>query len=85
MVFGPAHRWAVLGQDIADDVVFRTNAYLLDDRNANFLATIREELTEGGVFMAIGNLHLPGENGMVAMLRRAGFTVDRIALPGEIP
>jgi uncharacterized protein YbaP (TraB family) len=31
---------------------------------------------KGGVFMAVGALHLPGENGVVALLRQAGYTLE---------
>ena len=60
-----------------------TDAYLLDERNLDFLAAIRDDLEKGGVFMAIGAAHLPGENGMVELLRRNGFTVTRIKLDRE--
>ena len=36
-------------------------------------------LEKGGVFLAVGALHLPGENGMVALLQKAGFTVESAA------
>lgn len=32
-------------------------------------------LNEGNVFMAVGALHLPGEEGLVELLRKQGFTV----------
>ena len=41
------------------------------------------ELRTGGVFMAIGSYHLPGEAGMIELLRREGFRVTRIPLAGE--
>lgn len=63
----------------------RTDDYLLVERNQNFLEAVRPELQEGGVFMAIGSFHLPLETGMIALLRRDGFQVDRIMLEGEAP
>jgi uncharacterized protein YbaP (TraB family) len=36
-------------------------------------------LAEGGVFMAVGALHLPGEKGIVELLRAKGYRVDRAA------
>jgi len=61
-----------------------TNGYLVDERNRNFLAHARPELDKGGLVMAIGNFHLPGTAGMVELLRRAGYRVDRVVLPGEV-
>ncbi len=56
---------------------------LLEDRNAAFLKRALPELREGGVFMALGAFHLPGETGMIALLQQAGFSVSRIPLTGE--
>ena len=36
-------------------------------------------LEEGGAFVAVGALHLPGEEGIVELLRRQGLTVERVA------
>jgi len=35
-------------------------------------------LERGGVFIAIGALHLPGSTGVLARLERAGFTVEPV-------
>lgn len=61
-----------------------TDAYLLDARNERFLERVGPELETGGVFLAVGAAHLPGQNGLVAMLRDRGYDVTRIALPGEV-
>ncbi len=61
----------------------RTDAFMLDKRNLDFLATALPELEQGGVFMAVGAYHLPGPGGMVALLRKAGYTLTRMPLPGE--
>ncbi len=37
----------------------------------------------GGAVIAVGASHLPGELGMVEMLRDAGYGVERVVLPGE--
>lgn len=72
----------VLGPD-ADPHLQRTDAYLLEKRNLDFLAAALADLKQGGVFMAIGAYHLPGDTGMVALLRDAGFDMTRVPLPGE--
>ncbi|MEM6385906.1 MAG: TraB/GumN family protein [Pseudomonadota bacterium] len=77
-----AHLDRVFGAD-GRQALTRTNAYLLDDRNERFFEELVPELNAGGVFVAVGAAHLPGANGLVAMLRRSGYTVTRISLPGE--
>jgi uncharacterized protein YbaP (TraB family) len=61
------------------------DSYLIDARNRDFVASLEAILPAGGVFAAVGASHLPGPEGMVALLRAAGYTVTRIALPGEVP
>lgn len=63
----------------------RTDAYLLDTRNRRFVDRLTDELDKGGVFIAVGSAHLPGQAGLVALLREAGYTATRIPLPGEAP
>lgn len=72
--FGEARGGAI--QDRVDD-------YLLYERNTVFIKTALPELNKGGLLIAIGSWHLPGENGMVAMLIREGLAVTRIVLPQE--
>ena len=35
-------------------------------------------LEKGNAFMAVGALHLPGKDGLVALLRDEGFTVEPV-------
>lgn len=35
-------------------------------------------LDEGGAFIAVGAMHLPGEGGLVSLLRKAGYHVNRV-------
>ena len=51
---------------------------LLTERNEKMISAAEPLLTEGGVFIAVGALHLPGKQGLVALLRQAGFTVTAI-------
>lgn len=73
------------GQSQGPALQEQVNGYILDDRNRLFLETIRPELQEGGVFMAVGSWHLPGEAGLVALLRDEGATVTRIVVGNETP
>jgi uncharacterized protein YbaP (TraB family) len=49
---------------------------LLVERNEKMSAVAEPLLDAGGVFIAVGALHLPGENGLVALLRQAGYSVS---------
>ncbi|MEL7281238.1 MAG: TraB/GumN family protein [Pseudomonadota bacterium] len=69
--------------DEGSDWLARTNDYLLRERNEIFLDAAMEDLREGGVFMAVGTYHLPQSYGLVAMMREAGFAVERVPLDGE--
>jgi len=46
-------------------------------RNKRMAERARPILDEGGAFIAVGALHLPGTDGLVALLRKAGYTVTR--------
>jgi uncharacterized protein len=45
------------------------------DRNKVMATRAAPTLDHGNVFMAVGALHLPGQDGLVALLRQHGFTV----------
>ena len=48
---------------------------IVTDRNDRMASRLKPLLVEGGVFVAVGALHLPGEEGLVAQLRNNGWTV----------
>ena len=51
---------------------------LLVQRNANMAERMRTRLKEGNAFVAVGALHLPGENGLLRLLSAAGYHVTRV-------
>lgn len=60
---------------------------LMTRRNGRFVERIAARLRadpERGQFFAIGAGHLVGEDGVVARLRAAGFTVTRIGAPAPV-
>ena len=79
-----AHVAGLFGQDRANELVDRVDGYLVDERNAAFLTELEPLVNRGGVVIAIGAFHLPGAQGMVEMLRGAGFTVTRVPVVGEV-
>ncbi|WP_442201737.1 TraB/GumN family protein [Rhizobium sp. RAF56] len=48
------------------------------DRNKVMAEHAAPILANGNVFMAVGALHLPGEQGLVELLRKQGFTVTAV-------
>lgn len=55
---------------------FTTN--LLDTRNNRMVERMQPRLAEGGAFIAVGALHLPGENGILKQLEDRGFRLTRL-------
>jgi uncharacterized protein YbaP (TraB family) len=63
---------------IGDEAFAGFQQKLLVERNAKMQLSAEPLLEEGGAFIAIGALHLPGKKGLVALLREAGYTVTAI-------
>jgi uncharacterized protein YbaP (TraB family) len=55
---------------------FTTN--LLDTRNTRMIERMQPQLAEGGAFVAVGALHLPGENGILKHLEDRGYRLTRL-------
>lgn len=52
--------------------------HLLDRRNSDWLTKLPAMLEQGPVLVAVGALHLPGGNGILAGLRKAGYKVESV-------
>jgi uncharacterized protein len=68
---------AGLNEEEAADAAYFQRA-LIDTRNVNMVERSKAELDEGGLFIAVGAGHLPGENGLVELIRKAGFSITRV-------
>lgn len=51
---------------------------LLNDRNRKWIPIIEKVSKESATFYAVGAGHLAGENGVIKLLRKQGFTVEAI-------
>ena len=51
---------------------------LVVDRNARMATRMAEFIKKQSTFIAIGALHLPGDVGVIALLRKKGFTVEPV-------
>lgn len=63
---------------IGDEAFAGFQQKLLYERNEKMRTVVEPLLDKGGVFVAIGALHLPGDRGMVELLRQSGYTVTPI-------
>ncbi len=55
-----------------------TQKILLDNRNLKWVKAIPEMMQKESTFFAFGAAHLPGEKGVVNLLRQAGYSVKPI-------
>lgn len=73
----------LLGERMAPELDHRaiSNAMLasiLDARNRAWMAPLTKALAGGSAFVLVGALHLPGDVGLVSLLRAEGFEVTRL-------
>jgi uncharacterized protein len=57
---------------VEDDV------YRVAERNSRMVERMTDRLAEGGAFIAVGALHLPGERGILNLLARRGYRISRV-------
>jgi uncharacterized protein YbaP (TraB family) len=51
---------------------------LINDRNADWISKIGEFALDKPTFFAVGALHLPGEKGVIALLKQEGYKVTPV-------
>lgn len=56
----------------------RINQRLISDRNQRMVERMQDGLTQGNTFFAVGALHLPGEQGILQLLRKQGYKVTAV-------
>jgi len=59
----------------APEVLLRS---IIDGRNQRFAEHLLPNLETNNVFCAVGALHLPGETGLIASLKKAGYRVEPV-------
>lgn len=68
-------------QDLAPEA----RQYFMDQgivaRNRRMMDSLLPELAEHAVFVAVGALHLPGDSGLIRLLRQAGYDLAPLPLP----
>lgn len=63
---------------LAQTVIDEFQTRLIDERNLVMRDRALPLLDKGGAFIAVGALHLPGDKGLVALFREAGYTVTAV-------
>lgn len=53
-------------------------AKMLTNRNVNWVTQLKTILPQKSVFVCVGAGHLPGENGVLNLLRQAGYTITPV-------
>ncbi|MBA4304319.1 MAG: hypothetical protein C0424_08865 [Sphingobacteriaceae bacterium] len=69
-------------QEIQDSGLDPMHA-LLRDRNRAWVPQLEQLFREKRTFVAVGSLHLPGEQGLISLLRAAGYTVKPVRNPDK--
>ncbi|WPQ66133.1 TraB/GumN family protein [Chitinophaga sancti] len=70
----------LLGLILQEEDVVRYKKLMLDDRNNNWIPVITKQIQQTPSFFAFGAGHLAGKGGVIALLRKAGYKVEPVAL-----
>lgn len=63
--------------DYSEDMGYSME-YILDERNKNWVKKMPEIMQDKSVFFAVGAGHLAGENGVINLLKKNGYTVEAV-------
>lgn len=63
------------------ELAIRLRERLIDKRNSLMADRLQTVLDKGHAFIAVGALHLPGEKGLIQLLRNSGYIVTPPTLP----
>ncbi|MGO4260759.1 TraB/GumN family protein [Lysobacter sp. TAB13] len=58
------------------DIEMRARQCLIEERNQRWLPELLALLDQGGCYIAVGAIHLPGEHGLLAALKHAGYRIE---------
>jgi uncharacterized protein len=66
------------GEQLPPELWSRILQKLLNERNVLMAERIQQQTAERSAFIAVGAAHLPGEGGLLARLRNAGYQVTPV-------
>ena len=61
-----------------DESVSQYADLLLYTRNSNWVAQMQDLMKESALVVAVGAGHLPGDKGVINLLRKAGYKVEPV-------
>jgi uncharacterized protein YbaP (TraB family) len=68
-----------LGEEMTDSPEWKGyEDIMLYDRNRNWIPVMAAAMKEGTQLFAVGAGHLPGKDGVISLLRKAGYTVEPV-------
>lgn len=57
------------------------NKIMVEDRNLAWMPVLKRYLSEGNAVVLVGAAHLPGKQGLIALLKSAGYRVEPTVHP----
>ena len=66
------------GKNKKSDMTLEEYAKLVDNRNTDWLTKLPQLFQESSCFVAVGALHLGGQNGLVKLLQKKGYKVTAV-------
>ena len=76
-MFWPFFRAALPAGEAGESGYSAFEETMITSRNGVMAREAKAFLDEGGAFIAVGALHLPGEEGVIELLRKDGYSVSR--------
>jgi uncharacterized protein YbaP (TraB family) len=67
-----------LMKESGNEITSKFEGPLLTDRNKKWIPKIETVARETPTFFGVGAGHLGGENGVIMLLKKAGFTVEPV-------
>jgi uncharacterized protein YbaP (TraB family) len=69
-----------LYKDITAEKLMNAKAkkYMLEERNQNWVKLLPAMMQKESLFVAVGSAHLAGEEGVINLLRKAGYQVKPV-------
>ena len=73
-LFNYVHRYSMEENQVYEKLMKK----LIEDRNRIMAERMQTVLKEGNAFVAVGAMHLPGEDGILSLLEKQGYSVKSI-------